>query len=165
MTPRTVVVALQQDMTISDALQVQTDTSFSRLPIYATSLDTVSGFVLREDLLIAQTRGTGNRAVAELQRDILTVAGPTPLTTVLEQLLVRRHHIAIVIGEYGETKGVVTLEDVVETLLGIEIVDEGDRVEDLQAAARQLWRKRAKVAGLEIEDADPKPSNEASPRS
>jgi CBS domain containing-hemolysin-like protein len=162
MTPRTVVVALQQDMTISDALQVRPDTSFSRLPIYATTLDTVSGFVLREDLLIAQTQGTGSRAVAELRRDILTVAGPTPLTTLLEQLLARRHHIAIVIGEYGEIRGVVTLEDVVETLLGIEIVDEGDRVEDLQAAARQLWRKRAQVAGLEIEVVDPKPSDEAS---
>ncbi|NLF54439.1 MAG: DUF21 domain-containing protein [Thauera phenolivorans] len=159
MTPRTVVVALPETMTIAAALQTRMSPPFSRIPIYADSLDAVTGFVLREDLLIAQTQGTGSRPLSALRREILAVAGATPLSTLLELLLDKRHHIAVVIGEYGETKGVVTLEDVVETLLGIEIVDEGDRVEDMQSLARQLWRRRAKVLGLEV---DP-PENEAAP--
>ncbi|HRQ56013.1 MAG TPA: hemolysin family protein [Azoarcus taiwanensis] len=150
MTPRTVVVALSESMSISDALQVKMNTPFSRIPIYADDLDSVTGFVLREDLLLAQTQGTGNRPLTALRRDIEAVAGATPLSTLLELLLDKRHHIAVVIGEYGETKGVVTLEDVVETLLGIEIVDEGDKVDDMQHLARQLWVKRARALGLEV---------------
>lgn len=165
MTPRTVVVALQEDMIISDVLRARTDTLFSRLPVYAADLDAVSGFVLREDLLLAQAEGTGHRPLTELRREILAVVGATPLSTLLEQLLDQHHHIAVVIGEYGETKGVVTLEDVVETLLGIEIVDEGDQVEDMQNLARQLWTKRAKALGLKIDTANPLPSDQASPNS
>ena len=154
MTPRTVMVALPEKMTISGALQVKMSTPFSRIPVYGGDLDAVSGFVLREDLLTAQTQGTGDRPLTELRRDIQAVAGAMPLSTLLELLLDKRHHIAIVIGEYGETKGVVTLEDVVETLLGIEIVDEGDKVDDMQNLARQLWVKRAKALGLEVESVD-----------
>lgn len=151
MTPRTVMVALPEGLNISDALQAKMSTPFSRIPVYATDLDAVTGFVLREDLLLAQTQGTGNRPLTALRRDILAVAGATPLSTLLELLLDKRHHIAVVIGEYGETKGVVTLEDVVETLLGIEIVDEGDKVDDMQHLARQLWVKRARALGLEVD--------------
>ena len=67
-------------------------------------------------------------------------------------LLDHRQHIAVVVGEYGGTRGLVSLEDVVETLLGMEIVDEMDKVEDMQALARQNWAKRAKALGLEVED-------------
>jgi CBS domain containing-hemolysin-like protein len=154
MTPRTVMVALPESLNISDALQAKMNTPFSRIPVYATDLDAVTGFVLREDLLLAQTQGTGNRPLTALRRDILAVAGATPLSTLLELLLDKRHHIAVVIGEYGETKGVVTLEDVVETLLGIEIVDEGDKVDDMQHLARQLWVKRARALGLEVDAAN-----------
>ena len=66
----------------------------------------------------------------------------------METLLRERQHIAIVVGEYGDTKGLVTLEDVVETLLGIEILDEGDRIEDMQQLARDLWSRRARRLGL-----------------
>jgi len=69
----------------------------------------------------------------------------------MESLLEERQHIALVVGEYGETKGLVTLEDVVETLLGIEIVDEGDKVENMQTLAKQLWEKRAERMGIHIQ--------------
>ena len=69
----------------------------------------------------------------------------------METLLEQRQHIALVVGEYGETKGLVTLEDVVETLLGIEILDEGDKVDDMQKLARQLWAKRAERMGIHLE--------------
>jgi len=163
MTPRAVMVALPETMTISSALQAKMSTPFSRIPVYAGDLDAVTGFVLREDLLTAQTQGTGNRPLTALRRDIQAVAVAMPLTALLELLLDKRHHIAIVIGEYGETKGVVTLEDVVETLLGIEIVDEGDKVDNMQNLARQLWDKRAKALGLEIESVNA-PTAPESPR-
>ena len=71
------------------------------------------------------------------------------LTIRLELFLDKRQHIAIVVGEYGETQGLVTMEDVIETLLGFEIVDEGDKIEDMQQLARKLWRKRAESLGLD----------------
>lgn len=155
MTPRTVVVALQQDQSISQALKARTNTPFSRIPVYGSGLDDVTGFVIREDLLLAQTQGTGNRPLTALRREILAVAGAMPLSSLLEQLIDQRRHIAVVIGEYGETRGIVTLEDVVETLLGIEIVDEGDKVEDMQSLARQLWTKRMRGLGLEFDESSP----------
>lgn len=153
MTPRTVMVALPEHITISEALQARMSAPFSRIPVYGADLDAVTGFVLREDLLMAETQDTGDRPLTALRRDILTVASAAPLSTLLDLLLDKRHHIAVVIGEYGETKGLVTLEDVVETLLGIEIVDEGDKVDDMQSLARQLWARRAKALGLQVESA------------
>ena len=83
--------------------------------------------------------------IKTLKRDIKTVPDSMPLSDLLEFLLDQRQHIALVLDEYGGTKGLVTIEDVVETLLGMEIVDEMDRVEDMRVLARQQWEKRAKA--------------------
>lgn len=151
MTPRIVVSALQKDLTVEQALADPGKALFSRLPIYSTDLDSVVGFVLREDLLVAKSLGQLQRPVSEFRRDIVAVIASTPLSRLMETLLEQRQHIALVVGEYGETKGLVTLEDVVETLLGIEILDEGDKVDDMQKLARQLWAKRAERMGIHIE--------------
>jgi CBS domain containing-hemolysin-like protein len=111
----------------------------------------VVGFVLREDLLVAKMQGHGSRPVSDFRRDILAIVTSTSLSGLMETLLLQRQHIAMVVGEYGETQGLVTLEDVVETLLGIEILDEGDKVEDMQKLARQLWAKRAERMGICVE--------------
>lgn len=152
MTPRIVVSALQKDMSVDEALSNPAKSHFSRLPIYATDLDSVTGFVLREDLLVAKTRGEGDRPLTDFQREILAVTASTPLSRLMENLLEERQHLVLVVGEYGETKGLVTLEDVVETLLGIEIIDEGDKVEDMQKLARQVWLKRAERMGINLEE-------------
>ena len=110
---------------------------------------------MKDDLLLAQAQGRGEQQLASLEREIITVAGVTRLSDLLELLLDRRQHISLVAGDYGGTRGLVTLEDVVETLLGMEIVDEVDRVEDMQAMARQQWRKRARALGLQVDDEDP----------
>ncbi|PKO68159.1 MAG: hemolysin [Betaproteobacteria bacterium HGW-Betaproteobacteria-16] len=157
MTPRIVVAALQRDTKVSDALSTPEKTPFSRLPIFGDNLDAVTGFVLREDLLVAQNQGKGDLPVSTFQREIVAVLSSTLLSRLLETLLEQRQHIALVVGEYGETKGLVTLEDVVETLLGIEILDEGDKVADMQQMARQLWAKRAERMGIKLhkdEDGD-----------
>lgn len=150
MTPRIVVSALPEKMTVNQALDVVPAIKFSRIPIYSKDIDSVTGFVLKDELLQAKAQGQGERTLATFRRDIPAVPPTAKLTVMLETFLERRQHIALVVGEYGETEGIVTLEDVMETLLGMEIVDEGDKVVDMQAMARQLWEKRAKALGLEI---------------
>lgn len=152
MTPRMVVSALQKEMTVTEALNAREKMPFSRMPIYDTNLDGIVGFVLREDLLMAQGDGRGQVKIIEFRREISSVPANTPLSSLLETLLQERRHIALVVGEYGENKGLVTLEDVMETLLGNEILDEGDKIEDMQQLARQLWAKRAQKLGIVIDD-------------
>ncbi|MBN2319938.1 MAG: DUF21 domain-containing protein [Acidobacteria bacterium] len=150
MTPRTVISALQQDMTVLEAMDTVSQIPFSRLPIYGKEIDDISGFVLKQDLLLCKAKNQDNVKLESLKREILIVVEGLSVSGLLEILLDRRQHIAAVAGEYGETKGVVTLEDAVETLLGLEIVDEMDRVEDMQSLARQQWEKRARALGLDI---------------
>lgn len=152
MTPRVVVAALQADLTVDEALASLQKITFSRIPIYSQHVDAVTGFVLREDLLVAQNEGRGSAQVGSFRREIVAVLDTLPLSKLLETLLQERQHIALVVGEYGETEGIVTLEDVVETLLGIEILDEGDEVEDMQLLARQMWKKRAQRMGTKPSD-------------
>ena len=114
--------------------------------------------MLRTDLLLHKARNEDLVTVGSLKRDILFVDENLPLSGLLDTLLDRRRQIAVVAGEYGETKGIVTLEDAVETLLGLEIVDEMDRVEDMQALARQQWRKRAGTLGLDTDRSGQKDS-------
>ncbi len=151
MTPRTVIVALQKDITINDALQQNPHNVFSRLPLFDTDLDDITGFVLNDDLLLSKAQNQSGKAINTLQRDMIAVSVEMPLSELLEKLLDERQHIALVVDSYGGTRGLVSLEDVVETLLGMEIVDEMDRVEDMQVMARQQWKKRAKALGLEVD--------------
>lgn len=152
MTPRTVVVALQKDITVAEALESHGKTPFSRLPLFNESLDDVAGFVLKDELLLASARGKGDDTLETLQRPIKSVVGTMPLSKLLEFLLDERMHLGIVVDEYGGTAGLVSLEDVVETLLGLEIVDEADHHDDMQALARRQWKKRAQALGLEVDE-------------
>ena len=149
MTPRTVISSLPQDITVSEALDAKPSVTFSRLPLYEKDLDHVTGFILRDDLLHSKALDGGDFKLQTLRRDIKTVSDTMPLSDLLEFLLDQRQQIALVIDEYGGTNGLVTIEDVVETLLGMEIVDEMDRVEDMRALARRQWEKRAKALGVQ----------------
>ncbi|MGD2089438.1 MAG: CNNM domain-containing protein [Candidatus Aminicenantes bacterium] len=151
MTPRTVIAALGQDMTVTQALNANANTPFSRLPLYRRNLDDITGFILKDDMLLAKAQHQGEVKLEKLKREIMTIIGEMSLSNLLESLLDKRQHIALVVDEYGGTKGLVTLEDVVETLLGMEIVDEMDKIEDMQALARQQWAKRARALGLEVD--------------
>lgn len=144
MTPRSVISALQEDETLASTLSYITHKPFSRLPLYKTSIDDISGFVLRDDVLLANTQGRGTSPVKSLKRDIYIVPETVSLSALLERLIKRKQHIALVVNEYGGTEGLVTLEDLVETLIGDKIVDETDMDEDMQALARKLWLKRSK---------------------
>lgn len=150
MTPRTVIVAFPQDITVEEALQSDSLAPFSRLPVYAEDVDDITGFVMKDDLLLSAAKGQGSLELKSLRRDILNITPESQLADLLERLLDRRQQIAIVSGEFGGTRGLVTLEDVVETLLGTEIIDEMDKIEDMQAWAREQWEKRARSQGMEI---------------
>lgn len=161
MTPRTVIQGLREEMTVTEALETGNNTpAFSRLPLYRNDLDHITGFILKDDLLLSQFRDQGDVSLETLKREITTVSGMMPLSGLLEFLLDHRRHIALVVSEFGVTIGLVTLEDVVETLLGMEIVDEMDKVEDMQALARQQWEKRARALGLEVYHSVPEPIGE-----
>ncbi|MEM1057465.1 MAG: CNNM domain-containing protein [Bacteroidota bacterium] len=150
MTPRTVTHAYSVDTPLSTVAETET---FSRVPVYETSLDDVTGYALRDEVLKAVAEGRGDDTVRSIQRDVLQVSHDLPLPRLFEKLLERQEHIAIVTGQYGGTAGIVTVEDVIETLLGLEIVDEVDTEQDMQAAARRRWKARAEKIGL-VENAE-----------
>lgn len=151
MTPRVVISACQRDQTVAEALLEAGRAPFSRLPVFGADLDDLTGFVLKDELLMLQSKGKGGTPLAPLERKIMAVPESMSLAKLLDQLLDRREHIAVVIDEYGGTRGLVTLEDVLETLLGMEIMDEQDDVEDMRALARQQWETRARALGITLE--------------
>ncbi len=153
MTPRSVISALPQDLTITQAAERAIHSSFSRLPIYGKDLDEITGFVLKDDIVVRNVEGQGDAPLETLKRKIFCVEENVSLSDLLEFFLDNRQHIALVVDAYGAARGLVTLEDVVETLLGMEIIDEMDKVADMRVLARQQWEKRAKTLGIEIETA------------
>ena len=136
MTPRTVVQAVRADTPVRAFLAREEATVLSRLPVYSEQIDTVDGLVLRDDLLAAAARDEQDRPVRDYQRQALFVLDRMHLPTLVKRLTQNRTHLAVVVDEYGVTQGVVTMEDVIETLLGLEIMDEADTVADMQALAR-----------------------------
>jgi CBS domain containing-hemolysin-like protein len=142
MTPRTVVFALQQDQTIDEALAEHPDPPFSRIPIYGENRDDVRAFIMKVDLMREKLAGRGSLPLRELGRVIEAVGNKTSLQRVFERLFDGQLQLLLVLDEYGGTAGLVTLEDVVETLIGMEIVDEFDQTDDLRKLARQKWEKR-----------------------
>ncbi|MDB4766098.1 CNNM domain-containing protein [bacterium] len=153
MTPNTVVFALQEDMTAREVLQQHEKIHFSRIPIYSETRNHITGFVLKNELLMDDIRNDGKTKLKDFaKRDMRPVLEETRLSTVLEKLLDNREHILLVVDEHGGLEGVVTLEDVVETLIGIEIVDEVDKHVDMRKVAREKWGHRMKTHGIDVSD-------------
>jgi len=154
MTPRTVVFSVSADMTVGEFFARHDTEPFSRIPLYDGGPEQVKGFALRSDLLLAQARGKTETLVGDHRRELSAVPASISLSRAFDQLLEQRTHMLFVVDEYGSMQGVLTLEDVLETLLGVEIVDEVDRTTDMQELARRLWRRRAGRMGLKVEGED-----------
>jgi CBS domain containing-hemolysin-like protein len=148
MTPRTVLYALEEDMTVDEILAEDPDMIFSRIPIYDDEIDSVKGFVLKSDILLAHYEDRGQAKLSELRREMKEVPESLNVLTLFDEMVKENRHICLVIDEYGGVAGVVTLEDIIETLTGLEIIDEKDMVQDMQKLARAQWEKRAKRMGL-----------------
>jgi CBS domain containing-hemolysin-like protein len=152
MTPRVVVVMFNEEEVVSDVFDKHDELRFSRLPVYGEKEDDITGYVLKNDLLINLAQDKDSVKLQELKRDILILPETISLQSLFEQLLENQEHIAVGVDEYGGFSGIVTMEDVVETLLGMEIVDEIDKNEDMQKLARKNWRQRARKLGIVEED-------------
>lgn len=159
MTPRTVMKSAPEEQTIAAFYEANPELRFSRIPIYERdSADRITGYVLKDEILSQLVNRNGAAALSTIRRDIMIALEKLPIPKLFEQLLQKREHVALVVDEFGGTAGIVTMEDVIETLLGMEIVDESDRTDDMQALARKNWERRAQRLGL-VEK--PKGNNEA----
>lgn len=143
MTPRTVVCMLPQETTIGELLRDESCLVYSRLPLFDDKRDNVTGYVLQREVLVAATRGTDHSMPLErFARPACFIPQGQTVGRVLRRLIEQREHMGLVTDEYGGISGIVTLEDLVETTLGVEILDESDRVADLRAEAAKLRERR-----------------------
>jgi len=148
MTPRTVIKASKADETINAFYEKNSNLRFSRVPIFTDTKDAISHYFLKDDLLKAMIDKKGQEAVSTIKREITIVNENINILKLFDQLMEKREHIALVVDEFGGTAGLVTMEDIIETLLGMEIVDEFDNIEDMQSLARKKWQERAEKLGL-----------------
>ncbi len=141
-TPKTVLYTIPESITIEEYYNDFSSEVFSRIPVYTDDPENITGFVLRADLLYAMAGGKSSDTVSQYKREMLSVNEMLPLSKVMDNLLHQRTHIMLVVDEYGGVRGILTLEDALETMLGVEIVDESDTVTDMQELARRFWRIR-----------------------
>lgn len=116
----------------------------SRIPIYSENPDNITGLVLKDDIYREMALDNDHKTLADIRRDIIIIERNLPIPILFEKLVESKNHMALVVDEYGTVTGLVTMEDVIETLLGLEIMDESDTVADLQTQARRSWETRAK---------------------
>ena len=148
MTPRTVLKLAPEDQNIKDFFEQNKDLRFSRIPIYNNKSDNITGYVLKDDIFREVAEGKIEQNLIDLKRTLLVVDRNIAIPNLFEKFVQEKEHIALVVDEYGSVSGLVTMEDVIETLLGLEIMDESDTDSDMQELARQNWEKRAKRLGI-----------------
>ena len=148
MTPRSVLLMADEQTSLQEFYDNNKPFRFSRIPLYKDETDNITGFFLKDELLQSMLDGDSKEGLSKLKRDITIVHEYKVLSEVLKRLTDQKEHLAIVVDDYGSVVGLVTMEDVLETVLGLEITDESDKIADLQAYARQRWEKRAKNMGL-----------------
>ncbi|MGB3849800.1 MAG: CNNM domain-containing protein [Tunicatimonas sp.] len=149
MTPRNVMMAFPEDMPLTDVAQQLSEKSFSRLPVYQGSVDHVTGMVLKDEVLKKLADDEHHLSLSDLRRDVLRVQEEQSVTELFRAFTESKEHIAIAMEEHGGTAGVITMEDVIETLLGMEIVDEMDTVPDMRAYAQERSQARSTVSSKE----------------
>lgn len=142
LTPRSVVTSLDAALTVAQGLEQLAESPFTRIPVYDGDMDTVVGLVLRPQLFEAERKGQGDTPLREFATPVFRVSEELPVMQLLDQFIKRREHLFLVEDNYGQTAGIATLEDALETLLGREIMDERDTVEDMQQLAKSKYRSR-----------------------
>ncbi|NND87923.1 MAG: HlyC/CorC family transporter [Flavobacteriaceae bacterium] len=148
MTPFSVVEMENENRTLKDYHDHHKDLRFSRIPVYKDKTNHISGFVLKDDLLEEIVENRGDKSLKDIKRDIIIVNDDKPIPDLFSTFIKNKSQIAIVVDNFGNTIGIVTMEDIIETLLGLEIMDESDTIENMQVAARKNWERRAKNLGL-----------------
>ncbi len=139
MTPRTVLATAQESMKLKEFFKTKEFYSFSRIPIYKETIDEISGYILKYELMEKLLDKQDDLTMKDICREIVVCYESLPVTRLYNLLLEKNEHIALVLNEFGSTEGIVTMEDIVETFLGMEIIDERDQDVDLRQLAKEKW--------------------------
>ena len=142
MTPRVVVVVADENLKLSEFLKEKDYLTFSRIPIYKGNEENITGYVIRETVFENLAEDKHDLQLKDVKREIIVVPNSIKLFSIWEKMLERKEHIALIVDEYGGLDGIVTMEDIIETLLGFEIEDEKDTVTNMQEYARKRWERR-----------------------
>lgn len=144
MTPRSVMFMAPQTMLIRDFFDQNQDLRFSRIPVFGANRDDIKGYVLKDHILSDIINDKPANTLEDLRREITMVPASLPIPQLFETMIATKEHIALAVDDFGSIQGVATMEDVIESMLGLEIMDESDKVEDMQQLARKNWEKRNK---------------------
>jgi len=144
MTPRIVVVLANEEMTLQEFLKNKEFLHFSRIPVYKENRDNITGYIFRELVFEKLAEDQFDLKLIDIKRPIVTFPKNKTLFDAWEELLIKKEHISLITDEYGGMDGITTLEDIIESLLGFEIVDEKDKVEDMQQYAVKRWQEKQK---------------------
>lgn len=142
LTPRVVLAIADEDLTMEDFLKNKEYLKYSRIPVYSGTTDNITGYVFSKEVYENIAEKKQKHKLKEIKRNIMIISDNETLFNAWEKLLEEKEHIALVMDEYGNIDGIITLEDAIETLIGLEIVDERDTVSDMQEFARNRWRQR-----------------------
>ncbi|WP_163515206.1 CNNM domain-containing protein [Gelidibacter japonicus] len=148
MTPRTMMVSEDEKTSVKTFFDENQELRVSRIPIYSENPDNITGLVLKDEIYREMALDNDDKILADIRREIIIIERNLPIPILFEKLVESKNHMALVVDEYGTVTGLVTMEDVIETLLGLEIMDESDNVADLQKQARKSWEARAKRLGI-----------------
>ncbi|MDY8137127.1 hemolysin family protein [Aquimarina sp. 2201CG5-10] len=151
MTPRTVLKIAPEDQNVQEFFEANKNLRFSRIPVYKDNPDNITGYVLKDDVFKAMAEDEHDKKLSDLERKIFVVDRNIPVPNLFEKLVEQKEHMALVVDEYGSVSGIVSMEDVIETLLGLEIMDESDTDANMQDLARKNWENRARKLGI-LED-------------
>ncbi len=144
MTPRTVVVSAPENLTIKKYMEVKPHLRFSRIPVFSENSDNITGYVLNSDILDKLTDNETETILSDIKRSIMSFYENISIPRLFNEFLIKREHIALIINEHGGTEGIVTMEDVIESLLGLDIVDERDIETNMRELAKKRWELKLK---------------------
>ena len=156
MTPTTVAAIAPEQMTLKEFYRDKAYSHFSRIPVYSDSDEYITGYVLRSEALELLTEDKFNMTLGEIKRDIVMYKEEMPVSEIWDSMLRNKRHIACVIDEYGSFQGIITLEDIIETIVGLEIMDERDDVADMRQLALDRWHQRqSRFKVIDLPDEQP----------
>ena len=144
MTPSSVIKSADMNSSIEKFYSNNKKLPFSRIPIYSKNKEDIDHYVLKDTILENLIQKNGKKKLSDIKRTIIKIGYESKIPILFDKLLKKREHISLVIDEFGAVRGIVTLEDIIETLLGLEIVDETDTVVDLQVLAKKRRKKYLK---------------------
>lgn len=150
LTPRSVVHALDETLTVSEALSAPQTANFTRIPVFSGSIDSIVGVIIKGQLYELERQGKGDVPLSDVKQAIHSISESLPVLPLLDVFIKRQEHIFLVEDHFGQTAGIVTLEDAIETFLGREIMDESDQVEDMQMLAKAKFRQRLKSTNNKV---------------